>query len=85
MTDLTGETIVITGATSGIGEATAIAFAQRYCACRGRNNTTRQTLDVLINTAGGTVDPKTLSTDGIESTFALNTVAPFAQASYTVR
>jgi NAD(P)-dependent dehydrogenase (short-subunit alcohol dehydrogenase family) len=35
-------------------------------------------LDVLLNSAGGTFRAKALTPDGIERTFALNTVAPYA-------
>ena len=35
-------------------------------------------LDVLLNNAGGTFRAKALSPDGIERTFALNAVAPYA-------
>ena len=37
-----------------------------------------QRLDVLLNSAGGTFRAKALTPDGIERTFALNTVAPYA-------
>jgi NAD(P)-dependent dehydrogenase (short-subunit alcohol dehydrogenase family) len=39
-------------------------------------------VDVLINNAGGMFRTKQLSVDGIEATFALNTVAPFALAHH---
>lgn len=39
-------------------------------------------LDVLINNAGGVFGTRTMSADGIEATFALNTVAPFAITSH---
>jgi NAD(P)-dependent dehydrogenase (short-subunit alcohol dehydrogenase family) len=121
MTDLRGKTVMITGATSGIGEATAIALARQGARVlvAGRDQArgegvvkeiTRvggtgeffaanllalsdvarladevkgraQSLDVLINNAGGMFDAKMMSADNIEATFALNTVAAFALTS----
>lgn len=119
MADLKDKTIVITGATSGIGAATAIALARQGARVltvgrnRARGETVAQeiarggggtneflcadllsfkdiarladeiirhapSLDILINNAGGPFDKKTMSADGIEASFALNTVAPFA-------
>src|SRR5262245_5238267 len=118
MTDLRGKTVMITGATSGIGEATAIALARQGARvlavgrdrARGEGvvkEMTRvggtgeffstnllslsdiarladevkaraQSLDVLVNNAGGMFGAKTMSADSIEATFALNTVAAFA-------
>lgn len=121
MTDLKGKSVVITGATSGIGEATAIALARQGARVLavGRNQARGEavvkemtlgggtgeflfanllslkdvarladevmartpSLDVLINNAGGMFGTKTMSADGIEATFALNTVAAFALTS----
>ena len=122
MVDLTGKTMLITGATSGIGEATAIAVARRGARvlvvgrdqARGAavvqeltrvggtgeflaanllslKDVTRladevlkrtESLDVLINNAGGMFRTKTMSADNIEATFALNTVAAFALTNH---
>lgn len=121
MADLKGRTVLITGATSGMGEAAAISLARQGARVLavGRNpargaavvEQLRQlsgsgefmeanllslkdidrlaeevlahspTLDVLINNAGGTFRTRTMSADGIEATFALNTVAAFALAN----
>jgi retinol dehydrogenase 12 len=121
LTDLTGKSVVITGATSGIGEATAIALARQGARVLavGRDQargeavvkemnrvggtgefllanllslkdvarladevrTRTPALDVLINNAGGMFGTKTMSTDDIEATFALNTVAAFVLTS----
>ncbi|HET7271074.1 MAG TPA: SDR family NAD(P)-dependent oxidoreductase [Rubrobacter sp.] len=108
----------MTGATSGIGRAAALALAQYGYriivvgreAARGAGvvdelerigpggeflpidllnlaNIRRLThdvteryrrIDVLLNNAGGTFRAKALTSDGIERTFALNAVAPYA-------
>lgn len=118
MTDLEGKTVLITGATSGIGETTAITWAQQgaHVLVVGRDHTRGEAvvkemkrvggtgeflaanllslkdvnrlagevkaraaaLDALVNNAGGTFNTKKMSADGIEATFALNTVAAFA-------
>jgi NAD(P)-dependent dehydrogenase (short-subunit alcohol dehydrogenase family) len=118
MTDPNGKTVVMTGATSGIGQATAIALAQQGARvlavgrdrARGEallNEITRSggrgdflyadllslkdvarladqvkaltpSVDVIFNNAGGVFGARTMSADGIEATFALNTVAAFA-------
>lgn len=118
MADLKGKTVLITGATSGMGEAAALVLAHQgaHVLAVGRNSARgaavvkqiRQlggsgefleanllslqdiarlaeevlayspALDVLINNAGGMFRTRTMSADGIEATFALNTVAPFA-------
>jgi NAD(P)-dependent dehydrogenase (short-subunit alcohol dehydrogenase family) len=122
MTHLSGKTVLITGATSGIGEQTALALARQGVRvfvvgrdqARGEAVVRAMTqvggtgeflsanllsltdvdrlasevmartpsLDVLINNAGGMFRQKTMSTDNIEATFALNTVAAFALSSH---
>jgi NAD(P)-dependent dehydrogenase (short-subunit alcohol dehydrogenase family) len=122
MTDPRGKTVVMTGATSGIGQATAIALARQGARVLvvGRDHTRGEatvkemarvgetgeflaanllslkdiarlasevrasmpSLDVLINNAGGVFRTRTMSADGIEATFALNTVAPFTITSH---
>lgn len=116
--DISGKTVVVTGATSGLGQAAAIDFAQsgadvvivgrdaeraRETAERARSRggaaptivladlTTRagvrsaaaaileraRTVDVLVNNAGGTFPDLGFTADGLERTFALNTLAPY--------
>ncbi|MDP2342820.1 MAG: SDR family NAD(P)-dependent oxidoreductase [Deltaproteobacteria bacterium] len=115
--DPKGKVVVITGASSGLGQATAINFAKQGARviAVGRDPTrTNETLaeikkaggdgdvvvgdvstiagaravarailalapkiDVLINNAGGSFKTETKTTDGVETTFALNTLAAF--------
>jgi len=114
-----GRTCIITGATSGIGEATALALAERgaqlalVCRSRSRGEATQQRIeraagracvrlfeadferlddvrrvsdellreldriDVLLNNAGVTLLKRSETTDGHETTFAVNHLAPF--------
>lgn len=115
--DPKGKIVVITGATSGLGQAFAIDLAKR-CArvlVAGRDASrasetlaaiqraggdgevvlgdvatvagartlaqavlSRSTrIDVLINNAGGTFKTETMTADGVETTFALNTLGAF--------
>ena len=113
-----GRVALVTGATSGIGRAAALALAHygyqvivvgrdtargaevldalervgpggEFLPCdllnlAGIRHLTEyvtqryRRLDVLLNNAGGTFRAKALTPDGIERTFALNAVAPYA-------
>lgn len=117
--EFTGRTVVVTGATSGIGKATATALALRgarlilICRDKKRGEETRreiteltgnesievlianlgsqrsirqvaaqinaryEKIHLLINNAGTVINPRRLTPDGIEETFAVNHLAPF--------
>src|SRR5215469_865679 len=114
MADLTGKTVLITGATSGIGFETAVKLAQMGASLvmvgrdpvktaekveevRKRSGAAsvesllcdfssqerirglakefrarRERLHVLVNNAGSVFGKRTLTVDGIETTFAVN-------------
>jgi NAD(P)-dependent dehydrogenase (short-subunit alcohol dehydrogenase family) len=112
---MTDTTALVTGATSGIGRATASALADSgfHVLAVGRDQTRGEQLmasitpeqgrflradlssiagverlagevrelcdriDLLVNNAGVSLRTKQITEDGIEATFAINTVAPF--------
>lgn len=119
MSDMHGKTCVVTGGTSGIGEASAMTLAMRgadvaiVCRSRDRGKATQKRIeerceracvrlfhadferldqvrrvaaelasdlpriDVLLNNAGVTMLGRSETPDGLETTFAVNHLAPF--------
>jgi retinol dehydrogenase 14 len=71
---MAGRTVLVTGATSGIGRATALGLATMgaHLAIAGLPR-----IDVLVNNAGGYCSSRHVTADGLERTFALNHLAPF--------
>ena len=115
---MAGRTVLVTGATSGIGRATALGLAAlgAHVAITGRNHVRTEDaareitaaggrdvdvfvadlssqaqvrrlagevlerlprIDVLVNNVGGYWSTRHLTADGLESTFAVNHLAPF--------
>ena len=53
MTDLTGKTALVTGSTSGIGQATAIALAAQGCSRTGNRAKRAPAKGVVVEIEGG--------------------------------
>ena len=88
MNDLTGKTAIITGATSGIGRATAIklAAAGAKILAVGRNESALAELKNEIEGSGGTVRPlrADVTTEGDLQKIVAETVATFNQIDILV-
>ena len=69
MTDLTGKTALVTGSTSGIGQATAIALAARgaHVLVVGRNEQRAKDVVAEIEGSGGSASFKLTTLSDLES------------------